>query len=159
MDPFVYVPPQDPTQTDAMIVNEIIAVCHDGLAFYQHAQEHVEDYNLKRIFSGMIEIRREIIEKLEPEVIAREVSPVESESIFNKVRQWYVDAKDMLSDDNANVFIDELEQHEQATLNRLKEAMKRIEDERLAKKISHIAASVQMTHDKMAALKEQYKNN
>ncbi|GAB1267838.1 hypothetical protein NBRC116493_10910 [Aurantivibrio infirmus] len=140
---------------DAVIVNDIITICRDGKNFYRQAAQAVDDQALKNIFNGMADIRQDLVDELEPQVTYRGIDVAEFGSISGTIKIWYINAKEKFGDFGDRRFISQLTETESRTLNVMKAAVKAVDDNQLAGKLSSKIASIQMTYDRMKALKDQ----
>ena len=139
---------------DARILNDVISVCRDGWEFYDHAAHQVDDQTLKTLFQGMASIRSEIVREFEPQVAVRGVEPRQSRTVAGTLQQWYTEAKSRFTSYSDHVFIAQVEKTEDRTLAVLRKAVKLVENSRLANQLASQVASVQMTHDRIKALRE-----
>ncbi|MDX1400638.1 MAG: PA2169 family four-helix-bundle protein, partial [Kiloniellales bacterium] len=57
-----------PSEEQAAALNEIIAICRDGISFYEDAASRVEEKAIKEILQDMAQLRRETVEELAPMV-------------------------------------------------------------------------------------------
>lgn len=142
---------------DMQILNDVIAVCEDGRALFQHVAEQASDQQSKNVFSGMASVRGDIVEEF-----AENTSQPINDAAFNgtgtgTLRQWYADAKARFSDNKELAFIEQIEASEKRSLSILKKAVKNISNRILAQRLASLTASFQISLDRLALLKETYK--
>ncbi|MGB2222628.1 PA2169 family four-helix-bundle protein [Neptunomonas sp.] len=139
---------------DNRLVNELIAICHDGQRFYRQAAAEVTDSDLKSLFREMASIRAEIAEDLTKKVEEKGGSPEIGGSLVGKMRTVYTDVSTQLSDDANYHFVIELEASEEVTLNIFRDDIRKVDSPHLANDIARHLATIQVTHDRMKDIKD-----
>lgn len=148
---------QAASPSDLSQVSQVIAVCRDGANFYQFAADETEDARLKTLFREMAIVRKDVADELS-DAITDDTTPPQppTGTLFGALRRWYAKARLAFTQQPTPTLISELEEQEHQTLSKLKDAVHQTESAAYAKLLSRQLASIQMTHDKMLAIKHQY---
>ncbi len=143
----------DALQKEADILNEMISVCIDSCDFYRHAEQQVNSQPIRNLFSSMANIHSEIVDSLSSEIKLRGQPPTQAGTLTGQLHQWYASAKTKFSDYSEIIFIEQLEKHENRTLEIFRSAIKNIDDKQLVHMLSSKVASIQIIYDRMKFLK------
>ncbi|EKE84703.1 DUF2383 domain-containing protein [Idiomarina xiamenensis] len=138
------------------VVDDVISLCRDGMAFYLYAADNVDDYNLQRLFKARADMRSRLLQQLQRQLSADSVQRAIASGRAEQLQQWYREAIEQISSYDNFIFIELLERHEAQTLQLLKHAVKRINDQQMSEYLAEMAAHMQMGHDRMHALKSQF---
>jgi uncharacterized protein (TIGR02284 family) len=91
---------------------ELLAVLHDGIAFYEQAAERVRDPSLVDFFLRMGYLKKAIASDLVAELERLgEAGPVDG-TVRSRLRVAYTEMLATLSDDTARRYVEQLELHE-----------------------------------------------
>lgn len=143
--------------SDLCQISQVIVVCRDGANFYQFAAAETEDARLKTLFREMAIVRKEVADELSDAVVGDTTAPQAFAGTFlGALRCWYAKARLAFTQQPMSTLISDLEEQEHHTLSKLKNAVHQTENSEYAKLLSRQLASIQMTHDKMLAIKHQY---
>ncbi|WP_115720398.1 PA2169 family four-helix-bundle protein [Gallaecimonas mangrovi] len=139
---------------DSRLVNELIAVCVDGRQFYQYAAKQVDDSDLKSLFRDMAHIRADIVRDLSSKVEDMGEKADHRGTLAGSMQTVYTELRAQLSDDAKFQYVTELEEAENRTLCRFKEGVRELESKPLARDVADCLATIQLTHDRMKAIKD-----
>lgn len=134
-------------------LNDVIAVLKGGAEFYREGAEQVKDPALADLFRENARKRDAAIAELSAEVQAHGSEPTGG-SWAEKAHSWYTQAKSWFGDKD-DTLVAELEEHEDRTLEEIRDALEDIPAAGSARTIleRHLA-TFRETHDKMRALKK-----
>lgn len=111
----------------AAALNRIVAVCRDGIEFYEQAAGKVEDPEIRDIFRNMAKVRRETIGELAPFVTAEDEEVSVSGTVAGTTHRLLSEIQASLSSDQTMALVSQLELTEERTV----EELKSIVDQRL----------------------------
>lgn len=137
-------------------LTELIEITRDGQRFYQHAQNAVEDAQLKSLFRDMAQAKTQIIQALTVRVAANHEQPPQSGTVIGKLRQIYADTKASLSSDAESTYVAQLEAAEDRLLHAFEDALEESEPE-LSSLLEEEMPIIRACHDRMSALKNAMK--
>ncbi len=137
-------------------LTELIEITRDGQRFYQHAQEAVEDIQLKSLFRDMAHAKTQIIQALTVQVAANHDEPPQGGTMIGKLRQLYADTKASLSNNTDSTYVAQLEAAEDRLLHAFEDAMEESEPE-LSSLLEGEMPIIRACHDRMSALKHAMK--
>lgn len=141
-------------QTDLDLIIEIHSLCSNGIAFYQHLADEVDDYSLRRLFSHMAQLRHSIVSDLT--VYIQLHGGGADEALPNSYASLYRAVLDDAKKTETSVFVESLQRHEVNTLLLLKLAVKRVARRELSIQLSNIAADVQVENDLLEETKKRF---
>ncbi|WP_020410124.1 PA2169 family four-helix-bundle protein [Hahella ganghwensis] len=140
---------------DGAIIQQLISLCRNGVAFYQDMATRVEDYNLRSLFRLMANTRKAIASDLSDMTKnSGQAVPKSQSPIAELFESRYFEVRHMLPESSPGETIEQLESIEESTLHLFKTSVKKIQDRELAKDLSVQAATVQITHDRMRSVRE-----
>lgn len=135
-----------------MFVQNIEALSQAGCQFYRSAIAQVTDYNIRRLFQQRYEIYRQL-----REVVTLNQTPTELDAPQLKtVIHWFKSARSSTQCYDTLIFLDLLEAQESVVLKTLKKFVKTV-PKTLSNQLAQLAASFQVNHDELEALKVQYR--
>ena len=141
---------------DLWLLNEAIDLCQAGQQFYAQATKGADDYNVKRIFGHMAEIRKGILNRLT--ALFKLVEPrypqtIESiDTLRPSLSPFYAEAEKAIEQKRLAKAINVLVTAEQYVLNRLKLAAKRANSQQVTRQLAEGIASLQISCDSMKNL-------
>ncbi len=133
-------------------LNDFISLIKAGEAFYRDAAESVDHDGLKRLFVEMAAIRSAAIAEMSGKV-KRADEDVSGASWAEQGRQAYTNAKALFAE-KPEVLIEYLEEHEDRTLEQLRDALTEVEDTEARAILQRHLPIFQQSHDRMKAVKE-----
>lgn len=133
-------------------LNDVISVLKGGAEFYRDGAEKVGNPQLADLFRENARKRDAAIAELSAEVMAHGGQPT-SGSWAEKAHSWYAEAATWFGDKD-DTLVAELEEHEDRTLEEMRDALKDIPAHSGTRTIllRHLETFNQ-THDRMRALK------
>lgn len=139
------------------VLNGLIEISRDGMAFYREAAEKVPDAELKSLFNRMARAKADLVAALSTEVRLEGAKPATSGTLVGEFQKLYGEARAKLGDQRFG-YIAELEQMEDRLLKAFHKAA--FDDD--APLSVRSAASlhlpeVRSCHDEMSRLKKAYK--
>ena len=137
-------------------LSELVQILVDGIAFYEQAAEKVCDQRLVDFFLRMGYLKKAIAADLESELAYLGAEPPAGESLRGRLRQTYADVLAALSDDTAQSYVDQLEQHENHLLAAFRAASADEAPERVRELARLYFPEVNKMHLEMQLLKEGY---
>ncbi|MCL1112332.1 hypothetical protein L2703_01705 [Shewanella basaltis] len=142
--------------SDLWLLNEAIDLCQAGQQFYSQATKGADDYNIKRIFSHMAEVRKTILSRLA--ALFKQVEPrypqtIERiETLRPSLSPYYAEAEKAIGQKRVAKAIKVLITAEQYVLSRLKLAAKRASSQLVTRQLAEGIASLQISCDSMKNL-------
>lgn len=135
-------------------LNDIVAVLRGGAEFYSEAAEKVERDDLKALFAEHAAKREAAVADLSAELTARGEEPAAG-SWAEKAHEWYAAASAVIGDAD-KVFLDQLEEHEDRTLEALRDALEAAPagSDHVRSLLHRHLETFQETHDRMLTLKK-----
>ena len=134
-------------------INDVISVLKGGAEFYREGAEEVKNPELAKLFREYAAKRDAAVIELSAEVAAHGGTPSEG-SWAEKAHAWYGEAKSWFGD-KEDTLIAELEEHEDRTLEEIRDALEDVPATHPAHAIltRHLGI-FQQTHDHMRDLKK-----
>jgi len=132
-------------------LNDTISLLKAGEDFYRNAAENVDDPSLKNLFSENAAIRNAAITEMSQKVERLDEDP-SGASWTEQARQGYANAESMFN--GTDSLVDYLEEHEDRTLEQIREALKEADDREAVKILTRHLLIFQQTHDRMKAVKD-----
>lgn len=144
---------------DLGILNELMDLCQQGLSFYQQASHYTDDYNLKRTFTRMADVRQRILTRLPPIVAPKQehASADNTISVQNTsavAAPHFQQATTALEQDKLPLAIKLVVDTELHTLRLFKQSVRQANDHNIANQLAESAAWLQICTDEMQALKK-----
>ncbi|MCT8988348.1 glutamyl-tRNA reductase [Shewanella phaeophyticola] len=142
--------------SDLWLLNEAIDLCQAGQQFYAQATKGVIDYNIKRIFSHMAEVRKGMLSRLT--ALFKQVEPrypqvIDSiDHLTPPLSPYYAEAEKAIAQNRMTKAIKVLITAEQYVLSRLKLAAKRANSQRVTRQLAEGIAWLQISCDSMKNL-------
>ncbi|TCK09539.1 PA2169 family four-helix-bundle protein [Marinobacterium mangrovicola] len=140
---------------DSDLLNELIAVCHDGECFYRHAAKAVENSELRSLFWEMADSRRQIAEALSDKLAGAEGEGRDGTALSQRMRRLYAELEARLSRDSDVRYVSELEHREAHALYNFRQSISSVQNTRLAQELARHLASIQVMHDRMHLIREE----
>ena len=137
-------------------LTELVQILVDGIAFYEQAAEKVRDHRLVDFFLRMGYLKKAIAADLEAELAYEGGGPVDGGSLRGRLRQTYADVLAALSDDTAQRYVQQLEQHEDHLLAAFRAASSDEAPERVRELARLYFPEINKMHVEMQLLKEGY---
>lgn len=135
-----------------MCLQNIEALSQASCQFYRYAIRQVADYNIRRLFQQRFDIYQQLIDV----VTQHEVHSALDDPHLDAAVNWFKAAQSSTQRFDNLVFLDLLEVQEEIVLNSLKKSVKST-PKMLSTQLAQLAASLQVNHDDLAALKVQYR--
>lgn len=136
-------------------LQELVSIARDGERFYDEAGKDVADPTLKMLFLRMADHKRNLIRALSAKLAAHH-EEVPSEGTFaGTVRRLYADLRASVSDNQAKVYVSQLEETEDRLLEHFESTVERIGDPALRAALLRYAPDVRACHDEMRAQKQR----
>ena len=142
--------------SDLWLLNEAIDLCQAGQLFYSQATKGAIDYNIKRIFGHMAEVRKGMLSRLT--ALFKQVEPryprvVDSIGhLTPPLSPYYAEAEKAMAQNRMTKAIKVLIAAEQYVLSRLKLAAKRANSQRVTRQLAEGIAWLQISCDSMKNL-------
>ncbi len=128
---------------DAEIINDLLAVCYEGEAFYREAVEYTQVQAIQPAFHQMAAIKAEIINDLKPCISAAESGHQRNVMLVYGVQQSYKSIKAELASGDESKAVARIQVLEQCVLNLMQDAMDKVKTTTLQDllKMWHAAAT------------------
>jgi uncharacterized protein (TIGR02284 family) len=137
-------------------LSELVQILIDGIAFYEQAAEKVRDHRLVDFFLRMGYLKKAIAADLEAELAFAGADAPDGESLRGRLRQSYAEVLAALSDDTAQTYVEQLEQHEDHLLSAFRAASADDAPDRVRELARLYFPEVNKMHLEMQRLKEGY---
>ncbi len=135
--------------TDAL--NDVVSLLKAGKNYYRESAESVEDPSVKSVFSEMAAVRSAAITELSSKIEGLGDDP-SGASWAEQAREFYTSAKSLVTD-KTETLVTALEEHEDRTLEQIRDALKDVENPEAQRILSRHLDTFQSTHAKMKSLK------
>ena len=141
---------------DLWLLNEAIDLCQAGQQFYSQATKGADDYNIKRIFNHMAEIRKGMLSRLT--ALFKQVEPrypqtIESvDALRPSLGSYYAKAEKAMEQKHVDKAIKILIDIEKYVLNRLKLVAKCASSQQVTRQLAEGIAWLQISCDSMKNL-------
>lgn len=139
---------------DHMQLYQIKMLSQASCRFYRNAMHQVDDYNIRRIFQQRFDIYQQLLNLVASVTTANQS---QEDTQLNHTISWFETAQTSIDSFDNMIFLDFLDSHENVALNALKNGVKTSADKAMSAQLSQFAASLQVNHDALHALKNQYK--
>ncbi|MBQ4832544.1 PA2169 family four-helix-bundle protein [Pseudoalteromonas sp. MMG010] len=137
-------------------ITDIIQVMNSGIEFYEKAQAKVQEPAVVSLFQDMIDARKISIERLQPYAINEQGERENGSSFAVQARKAYTSLITKFSSDNANTYIDELEEVEDKTLEEIKSAMDKTQPADCEAALAKTLLTMQGCHTQMSRMKKSH---
>ena len=107
----------------ASSLGELVQILNNGIEFYRGASAKVSDPALAGCFQRMAYLKQTIAADLNAEIAIQGEPPREAGSFAGSMQRAYADVLAKLSDDTAQIYIVQLEEHEDKLLAAFREAV------------------------------------
>lgn len=134
-------------------LRELVKILQDSADFYAEACRKVDDRSLRATFDSIAVLKRQLVARLQPLIVMEEGEPEESHSMAVKLRQLYTNMLTSMQSDNAQTFIDNLEEIEDKTKQKAHRAMDVADSTGVAQALQDVYPEIRQCHDKMSRLK------
>jgi uncharacterized protein (TIGR02284 family) len=139
-------------------LGQLININEDAVEFYETAQEHADNPQMKTTFSNLENLHKGVITNLEQIVRANGGEPDADETIEGGVRQFFGELHAKISNDVDETLVTHLEEAEDRCLHSMQDAMESNDIRPLTKNVLRQELSaLQKSHDYMKALKDSMK--
>jgi hypothetical protein len=143
-------------ESDVWLLHEAINLCQEGEQFYAQATLGADDYNIKRIFIHMADIRKSMLRRLTPlltMVRSSLVRPMDSKTFHQQSSyKYYAKAEQLIQEKPLAEVIAVLVETEQQVLVHLKQAARKTKNQHVASQLAEGIAWLQMSCDTMKNL-------
>ena len=143
-------------ESDVWLLHEAIDLCQEGQQFYVQATLGTDDYNIKRIFIHMADIRKCMLDRLTPlfsVVRSSQARPIDSQTYHQQSsHRHYAKAEQVIQHKPLPQVIAVLVETEQQVLVHLKQTARKTKNQRVASQLAEGIAWLQMSCDTMKNL-------
>ncbi|MEH6734619.1 MAG: hypothetical protein V7690_08240 [Shewanella sp.] len=143
-------------ESDVWLLHEAIDLCREGQQFYAQATLGTDDYNIKRIFIRMADIRKCMLDRLTPlfsVVRTSQARPIDSQTYHQQSsHRHYAKAEQVIQHKPLPQAIALLVETEQQVLAHLKQTARKTKNQRVASQLAEGIAWLQMSCDTMKNL-------
>jgi hypothetical protein len=128
---------------DAEIINDLLAVCYEGEAFYREAVEYTVVQVMQPAFHRMAAIKAEIIKDLKPCISSAESNHQRNVMLIYGIQQSYKSIKAELASGDEGQAVARIQVLEQCVLNLMQDAVDKVKTAALQDllKMWHVAAT------------------
>lgn len=135
-------------------LNDLVSLLKAGENYYRESAESIDDRDVKSLFNEMAAVRSAAIQELESKIKGLGGDP-SGASWMEQAREFYTSAKSLVSD-KTETLIAALEEHEDRTLEQIKDSFSEVEDGEAQKILTRHLEVFRTTHAKMKAMKEAH---
>jgi uncharacterized protein (TIGR02284 family) len=128
---------------DAEIINDLLAVCYEGEAFYREAVEYTQVQAMQPVFHQMAAIKAEIINDLKPCISAVDLNHQRNVMLIYGIQQSYKSIKAELAGGDERQAVARIQVLEQCVLNLMQDALEKVKTAAVQDllKIWHVTAT------------------
>ncbi|WP_444996653.1 ferritin-like domain-containing protein [Aliikangiella sp. IMCC44359] len=138
---------------DIQLLKDLSLICIDGKRFYCDSVDKVESPTLSAIFSDMARVREGFLIDINEIILSLGGEPTDKNgTISGAFHQKYTDIKAMLVPDNEYTYISQLEELEDRTLEKFREALANAKNPVVKNFIGIALIKFNKTHDEMKSL-------
>ncbi|MDX1401448.1 MAG: PA2169 family four-helix-bundle protein [Kiloniellales bacterium] len=105
-------------------MNQVIALCRDGLALYELAARRIEDPAISDLFLNMAKLRREAIGELSQLVKGSGEEVRKSGTLAGSTHAFLTEIQAKLSNDETASLVAQLEEHENRTIEQIQDVVR-----------------------------------
>lgn len=139
--------------SDIGSIKDVVKVLNSGVEFYEQAKDKVHDKHLKTAFNQILMAKKLGIDRLQDYVFLKEDDIEDGHSFPVDIRKAYANILSSVSDTD-KAFIDNLEEVEDKTLEKMSEARDKNQHATVAPALYDIHQKMQKCHDTMYQLKK-----
>lgn len=132
-------------------LNDLVSLLKAGEAYYRDSANSIEDRTVKPVFSEMAAVRSAAIKELSA-TIEKHGEDTSGASWTEQARQFYTSAKSLVTNKTETLIAD-LEEHEDRTLEQIKDSLETVENLEARKILARHLDVFRSTHAKMKSLK------
>lgn len=145
------------TTQETTALKDLIKVLHDGVNFYTDAKLALKDSGYEAALQDMIDARQQALARLQPLVFTREGDVESGKTITGNLHKAYADILAMIKQDKSQVYISQLEELEDRTLEEIRQAQEDAQSTDIAAALDQVRQSLRQCHDRMRSLKQALK--
>jgi len=134
---------------------DLVRMLNDGIQFYSSAAGKVSDVDLASFFGQMANLKRRIADDLNAEIVEQGEPPLVDGSLMGVLRKAYADTLAALSDDTAQQYVSQLEEHEDRLLAAFREAVLGDSSSQVRELALRYFPEVETMHARMRTLKQR----
>lgn len=145
------------TTQETTALKDLIKVLHDGVNFYTDVKLALKDSGYEAALQDMIDARQQALARLQPLVFTREGDVESGKTITGNLHKAYADILAMIKQDKSQVYISQLEELEDRTLEEIRQAQEDAQSTDIAAALDQVRQSLRQCHDRMRSLKQALK--
>lgn len=134
-------------------VKDLIKVLHDGVNFYTDAKIELNGSGYESALQDMIDARQQALVRLQPLVFIREGETEAGKTFSGSLHKAYADILATIKSSKSQVYISELEELEDRTLEYIQKAQYEAVSVDIKTALNYVHSSLRQCHDRMRALK------
>ena len=141
------------SSNETSAVKDLIKVLHDGVNFYTDAKLELKGAGYDSALQDMIDARQQALVRLQPLVFIREGEVEDGKTISGSLHKTYADILAMIKSNKSQVYIAQLEELEDRTLEYIRKAQTEAVSIDVKTALNYIHKSLSQCHDRMRTLK------
>lgn len=134
-------------------VKDLVKVLHDGVAFYTDAKIELKGSGYESALQEMIDARQQALARLQPLIFLREGETEPRTTISGSLHKTYADILATIKSNKSQVYIAELEELEDRTLEYIQKAQHEAVSIDIKTALNYTHKSLRQCHDRMRSLK------
>lgn len=133
-------------------LNDLVSLLKAGESYYRESADSIDDPTVRSVFKEMAAVRLAAIQELEAKIDGLGGEP-SGASWMEQAREFYTSAKTLVSDKTETLIAD-LEEHEDRTLEQIKESFGDVDNQEAQTILTRHLDVFRATHAKMKSLKD-----
>src|SRR5688572_10290947 len=138
-------------------LNDLIMTCKDGQEGFHNAQAVVKDAELKTLFLGYEEQRRQLLAELKPEIVNLRGDPDKGGTMTGAVRRGWLNLKQMINGANDDTVVDEADRSEDIAVESYQMALKEDLPVNVRLIVLRHHNEIKQAHDRISGIKKARK--
>lgn len=141
------------SSNETTAVKDLIKVLNDGVEFYTDAKIELKGSGYEPALQDMIDARQQALVRLQPLIFTREGEVESGQTLSGSLRKTYADVLAMIKSNKSQVYIAQLEELEDRTLEFIAKAQAEAVSIDIKVALNYIHKSLHQCHDRMRSLK------
>lgn len=141
------------SNNETSAVKDLVKVLHDGVTFYTDAKIELKGSGYEPALQDMIDARQQALARLQPLIFLREGETESGTTLSGSLHKTYADILAAIKSNKSQVYIAELEELEDRTLEYIQKAQYEAVSIDIKTALNYTHKSLRQCHDRMRSLK------
>ncbi|WP_431688441.1 ferritin-like domain-containing protein [Hahella sp. NBU794] len=140
------------TNSETNSLRDLVKVLNDGIDFYTEAKDKVKSNAVRLVFERMSAIREGAVGRLQPYIVFEKGEKETGHTLGGILREHYAKILAAIKDDSEHVYIEQLEEVEDKTLEKIRDAIEEVKAPGVQATLQDIYPTLKRCHDEMSRL-------